>query len=730
MTGNDLRALFSDEKMNEKYQRILESLEDGYFEVDISGNLTFFNNALAIILEYPSAELTGMNYRRFMDAETAKEMFQTFTRVYTTGSPLKGVEWKIIGKNGAGRYVDASVALLCDRGGKITGFSGFARDVTDRRLTRKFLKESEDRYRQIFEAAPIGIFQYDIKGVILTCNPAGAAINNAPIGKLVGFNLLKNAGDADIRSAVAQSLAGLPGQFEGHYTSVISGRNRYIKANFVPVFSANETIVGGMMVVEDLTERKQAEDALSRSEQERAVLLARTNDLAVLLDPAGTIVNTNEKFANRFDTAASTMIGKCVWDYFPEPNRSNRKYHFDQVLATGKTVEMEDEREGIWHYSKLCPVPDASGKLVWVAVFARDITEQKVAEAALRHSEARYRSLAENSPGMILLIDPDGICRYVSSSVEKIMGFSPETVLGARPEDFLLPEEADAALAIAARTLKGEAIRNFEVRVRRKDGSFAVVEWEGSPIYEAGRVAHAQFLGRDVTDRKIAEEKLRASRRQLQKLSTHLLTSREQERAGIAREIHDDLGQTLTAIKMNACWLKNQIPGDRTQLIDRTEDAIRLVDSAIQTVRRISSELRPGLIDDLGLSAAIEWLAASYKKRSDINIHVSVTPEEIILNDTYSIALFRVFQESLTNVIRHSEATEAWVALSRKSDAVTLVITDNGIGITENALSKKESFGLIGMRERVHALGGKISVFKMPAGGTRVSVQVPISNGR
>ena len=716
-------------KNEKKYQRILESLEDGYYEVDIAGNLSFFNHALVRMLGYPAAELTGMNYRHFMDAETAQQTFQTFNRVHATGSPLKGVEWKIIQKTGAGRYLDVSVALLRDGGGKIAGFSGCARDVTDRRLTQKFLKESEERYRLIFEAAPIGIFQYDTNGVILTCNPAGAAISNASIGKMVGFDLLKNVIDPGFRSAVAQSLAGVPGRFEGQYTSVTGGRTSYIKANFVPVFSDNEIIAGGMMVVEDLTERKRAEDALLRSEQERAVLLAGTNDLAVLLDVAGIIINTNEQFANQFDTTMSQMIGKRVWDYFPEPNRSNRKHHFHQVLATGKTVEIEDELEGTWHYAKVCPMTDASGQVVWVAVFIRDITEQKAAEAALRQSEARYRSLAENSPGMILLIDPDGICRYVSPSVERILGFSSETVLGAKPDDFLSAEDAALALSMAARALNGEAIQNFEARVRKKDGTFAVVEWEGAPIYENGRIAHAQFLGRDITDRKIAEEKLKASRRRLQELSMHLLSSREQERAGIAREIHDDLGQSLTAIKLNACWLKNQIPGDRTLLIERTEDAIRLVDTVIQTVKRISADLRPGLLDDLGLSAAVEWQAESYKKRSGIDIHVNVTPEEIVLDEAFSIALFRVFQESLTNVIRHSGATEAWVALSKKTDAVTLAVTDNGVGITENALAKKESFGLIGMRERIHALGGNIRVFKMPAGGTRVSVHVPFSKG-
>ena len=591
----------------EKYRTILESIEDGYFEVDIAGNLIFFNKALSDILGYPESELTGMNYKVLMNPENVEKTFQIFNRVFKTGDPLKGLDWKIIRKDGSGRYLDTSVILIKNTDGNVVGFRGVARDVSDRRLMEKFLAESEERYRLIFESAPVGIFHYNTKGIIRACNQAFADIGKSSYDRLIGFNLLKDASDERVKDAIRKTLGGSPGYYEGEYTSVTGGRTSYIKADFEPVFSESESLVGGICVVEDITVRKKIEQAL-------------------------------------------------------------------------------------------------------------------------KESEARFRGLADRIPGIILLIDPGGICRFVSPSVERILGISPDEVIGSVPEDFLSPQDAGRVLESITQAMKDEPVKNFETIFLRKDGSRVIIEWEGIPVRKGVEIVSVQFLGRDVTDRKTAEEELKKSRQQLRALSKHLQQNREQERASIAREIHDDLGQALTAIKMEASWLKSRIPGNQSLLIEKAEDAISLVDSAIRSVKRISAELRPGLLDDLGLSAAIEWQAADYKKRSGINIHVTMAPEEISLNADLSIAIFRVCQESLTNVIRHSMATEAWVELFKNSNDVVLVVKDNGIGIKETAASKKESFGLIGMRERVHAFGGRINIFSMHDGGTKVSVRVPLGN--
>ncbi|MDA3894963.1 MAG: PAS domain S-box protein, partial [Desulfobacteraceae bacterium] len=173
-------------KSEEKYRTILESIEDGYFEVDLSGNLTFFNKALADILGYPESELMGKNYRSYMDEEYAKKMYLKFNQVFKIGKSGKEFDWKIIKKNGDGRYLDALVSRSMDSKERITGFRGIVRDVSERRLMEKFLAESEERFRLIFESAPVGIFHYDTKGIILACNQAYVDINGSSFGKLIG----------------------------------------------------------------------------------------------------------------------------------------------------------------------------------------------------------------------------------------------------------------------------------------------------------------------------------------------------------------------------------------------------------------------------------------------------------------------------------------------------------------------------------------------------------------
>ncbi len=714
------------EKSEKKYRTILEKIEDGYFEVDLTGNLAFFNKALCDILGYPESELKGKNYRSFMNAQNAKKTFQTFNRVFETGEPLKGFDWKIIRKNGTGGYLDTSVSPVKDKEENVIGFRGIARDVSERRLMEQFLAESEERYRLIFESAPAGIFHYDKKGIIRACNQAYVDINGSSLGKLIGFNLLESVTNQLAMNAVKKSLAGSPGHYEGEYTSVTGGRTSYIKADFVPVLSESKNLDGGMCVVEDITERKKAEDALNKSEREAGVLLNATTDAAVLLDPDGIIININDTFANRFNKNKGDIIGKCIWSKFSSNITISRKDYVREVFETGKPVTVVDEFQGIWDYTNIFPVLDASEKVTRVAVFAQDITDRKRAEEALRESEERYRGLAERSPGIILLSSLDGVCQFVSPSIERLLGYRPEEVIGTVPGDFYSPQEAGRLLELLSRVGKGETVRNFEVRLVRKDGSPAVLELEGIPVRRKGRVAGVQYLGRDITDRKIAEEELKKSRQQLRALSKHLQQSREQERAAIAREIHDDLGQSLTAIKMDISWLQGKIPEDQEVLRHKAQGTISLIDSAIQSVKRISAELRPGLLDDLGLPAAVEWQAGDYQKRSGININVSIAPEEIFLGEDLSIAIFRVCQESLTNIVRHSGATDAWVDLSKNSSSVELVVTDNGSGISEKEIAKKNSFGLIGMRERIHSFGGRIKISRIQDGGTKIAVRVPL----
>ncbi len=239
------------------------------------------------------------------------------------------------------------------------------------------------------------------------------------------------------------------------------------------------------------------------------------------------------------------------------------------------------------------------------------------------------------------------------------------------------------------------------------------------------RQSNAQ-LKSEIAERTRVESDLRTSRQELRDLTSHLQSIRERERTEIAREIHDELGQAMTALKMDVHWIGQRIGDAQPALGDRTAAMSKMIDATVQAVRRISSELRPKLLDDLGLSAAIEWQAREFEKRSGIECDIQSDPEDIVLDQPPSTALFRIFQETLTNVARHASASRVDVVLRRVGGVVEMTVSDDGKGITPEQASDAGSFGIVGMRERVRSLGGAIEVAGRPGRGTIVRVRIPV----
>jgi len=222
-----------------------------------------------------------------------------------------------------------------------------------------------------------------------------------------------------------------------------------------------------------------------------------------------------------------------------------------------------------------------------------------------------------------------------------------------------------------------------------------------------------------------AEEELKSSREQLRNLSAGLQSLLEEERARISREIHDELGQSLTALKFDLSSVGSRMGPDQTVLVEKTKSMMKLVDSTINTVRKISRDLRPGLLDDLGLAAAIAWQAKEFRLRTEIPCKITIAPENMTVDPERSTAIFRILQEALTNIVRHAGATNVEVALEDINGMLHLEVKDDGRGITKEQISGSKSLGLIGIRERVLRLRGKILIYGSPNAGTVVWVAIP-----
>ena len=234
----------------------------------------------------------------------------------------------------------------------------------------------------------------------------------------------------------------------------------------------------------------------------------------------------------------------------------------------------------------------------------------------------------------------------------------------------------------------------------------------------------------DTTERKLVEIAIKKSEEQLRNLTTYLQRVGEIERTNIAREIHDELGQTLTVLKMDLSWLRKRLPEDQISVRERTDTMSQLINRTIQTVKKISTALRPGLLDDLGLAAAIEWQAEEFQQRTGIRCNITIEPKDITFDKDRNTAIFRILQETLTNVARHAEASEVKVSLKQRDGQIELKVRDNGKGITEEQIGNPKSFGLIGIRERVKIFGGNNMMKGIANKGTVMTVKIPLQDVR
>jgi len=318
---------------------------------------------------------------------------------------------------------------------------------------------------------------------------------------------------------------------------------------------------------------------------------------------------------------------------------------------------------------------------------------------------------------------------FANNAVKDTFGWNRAELVGQSVTVFYRNQKESSEIArYFYTTLKRQRTFVVEFPCRRKDGADILCRMRAARIGDRLIEGRIVITYEDITEQKRAAQELERSREQLRNLSTYLQSVREKESTRIAREIHDELGQSLTALQMDISWLAGQLPAKNTTLIDKANRMTRLVDATIDSVHRIITELRPIILDDLGLSAAMEWQAEEFQNRSGIRCEMAVDDVDSIEKDL-STTLFRIFQETLTNVARHSGATTVRVHLKREGNQLCLVVADNGRGITRQQIEDPGSFGIMGIRERVNLWGGSVRITGKAKRGTTITVLIPGREG-
>ncbi len=332
----------------------------------------------------------------------------------------------------------------------------------------------------------------------------------------------------------------------------------------------------------------------------------------------------------------------------------------------------------------------------------------------------------------VVATDFNGRITYWNSPAQALYGWTETEALGQNLKELVKGDESEAAVPKLRSDLAEGRSWFGELSVRRRDGTALTALVTESPLFDAfGKLAGMIQVATDVTERKTAELQLAESREQLRALAGRLQAVREEERKELSRDIHDELGQVLTGLKMELAWMRSRLndrgPVARKALLEKIAVLGSHIDSSADCIRKLCAQLRPGILDDLGLEAAVEWQAREFAKRTGIQCDLACELSGVVLGPDESTTVFRIFQEILTNVARHARATRVAVKLVASANRLMLEAEDNGRGIQPEEMTGSKSLGLLGMRERAMALGGSIEFNNCRGGGTLVRLIIPLS---
>lgn len=486
-------------------------------------------------------------------------------------------------------------------------------------------------------------------------------------------------------------------------------------------------------------------DITSRKKKENEVLQKEGRFRSLLENNEG-IISIIDKDLNVFYRSSSSarITG---WEHH-ELEKTNAKefIHPDDAERVYKVILEAIETPAISILFS-CKVKHKNGHYLWmegsaknllndpnvggIVINLRDVSERKIAEEISRISQERLNYHLNNTPLGVIEWDKNLIIQKWSPRAEQIFGWSESEVIGKHFNDFNLVNEGDAAyIAIVAEELmSGKILQNDTTNKNNtKSGKVICNQWFNSVLKdENGKISSIMSLVLDVSDRKKAEEEVKKTTEELRELTSYLQNVREDERMFIAREIHDELGQQLTGLKMDTDWLLKKSEKNDSSIKEKLTGMNSLIDETIKTVRRISTELRPSILDDLGLIAAIEWQAEDFKKRTGIRTAFETTLSSFLGERNLNTNIFRVLQEVLTNIARHANASLVNITFEEKNEQLILRIRDNGVGFDINEIKDKKTLGLLGMKERAHMFKGELFIRSEKQKGTEITFSLPMN---
>ncbi|MBS1212153.1 MAG: domain S-box protein [Proteobacteria bacterium] len=666
-----------------------------------------------------------------------------------------------------------------DENGKVVSVIGTARDITESRRRQ----QQEEKRHSIFMAMALGA------GLTETLNRVVRYLESITSGIRARIMLVADNGSR----LVSGSAPGFPDDFNGAMADLAidggagscSAAVRYgrtavaadiathpdwrhcrepaLDAGFracwsEPIFDAQGQVLGAFGIYRTIPGAPAAAELEAvrkachlaaiaigrhRLQQERD---AREQQFRALADNAPAVIIRYDRQCRRVyfnkelekiaGLSAQQALGRAPVE-FPgvlAPIASFYQEQIGAVLKTGEPGEVERE----WTFPdgrdrcfvlRFVPERDSLGQIASVLMVGHDITERRLAERALQASERQFRSLVENSPDFIARYNREGRRLYVNPAMQEVLEWPSDSVLGRSPLDGSALTSPQQFMDAMRKVISTGSPTTIEGGCRFRGGRVGWGHiWFVPEKDEDGLVVGVLAVGRDTTELVESRKELAASRALLRDLQARSEAAREEERKRISRELHDELGQLLTTLRLNISLLRMRYGGENQDIDQAAAECIGVVDTSIKAVRGIASALRPVALD-MGLAAAIKWQLDQFVEHAGVAGELNISPDGIAPTESQSLLIFRILQESLTNIVRHAQARRVRVTLKRQGDAYLLIVSDDGLGFDMSIPPRAGALGILGMRERALAAGGVLTVASVVGIGTELILSVPVEEG-
>lgn len=719
----------------EEINAIFQNAPDAIVVLDRQGNIVKWNPESARLFGWKEEEVVGKELAMVIIPAELREAHRASLARFSpdNNSGIIGKTIELWGVKRDGSPVDVAIRISPFEIEGKTYFVGFLRDITEKKQLEKRLtefneeltvqvNEKTEELTDILDRITDGFIAVDKDFVYTYANKKVGEITGKDPQDMIGkkvWELFPEAVGSETYQAFVKAM---------ETQAYVTNTDYYEPLDLWQENHIYPSRRGLSIFIRDITEKMRAAKEIDKARSISDTLIDSLPGVFYFYDETGKFIRWNKQFEKVTGYAAEEIVRMHPTQFFAEDQREYIAGRIQGVFEKGVNDAEADlvHKDGTRtpHFFKATTVIYDGQRCLLGTGF--DMTEKRRAEEDLKLSEQKYRLLFFANPlAMWMLSLPEFKIIEANESALRQYGYSREEflsmdVLKLRPEE-------------EWKTYKEKLNKNFRGihyagvwKHIRKDGNIIYVNIITHDTWYKGRPVRL-VLGNEVTEQYLAEERLKESYSSIKRLTDHLNTVREQERLHIAREIHDELGQLLTVLKMDVSWLNKKLQPEEGPIRDKITDLSALLDTTVKTVRRISSELRPSLIDDLGLVAAMEWHIDEFRKRSGIEVINDLPETEIQLSDSVKIGLYRILQESLTNVARHSHAKKVEVMLLRTQNQLILSIKDDGIGFDESK-RKKKTLGLIGAKERAEAIGGTYSITGEPGKGTCVEVVIPFSS--